>query len=130
MKVVYIAGPFRGSNAWEVEKNIREAEEFGFRVAQLRAMPLIPHANTRFFDGTLTGEFWLEGTIELMRRCDAILLLPTWEQSEGARAERKEAERLGLQVFYNGDLEHGVLKHWIMNGAPQSDPQGLDPHTL
>lgn len=27
MKLLYIAGPFRGANSWEMEQNIRRAEE-------------------------------------------------------------------------------------------------------
>lgn len=99
--VIYIAGPFRGANAWEVEQNIRRAEAVAFQVAQAGAMPLCPHTNTRFFDGTLTAEFWLEGTMELLRRCDAAIFTPLWMKSSGARAEHDEAGRLGLPRFYS-----------------------------
>lgn len=109
--VVYVAGPFRGKTAWDVERNIREAEELGFRVAQVGAMPLIPHANTRFFNGTLTDEFWLAGTLELLRRCDALVKTHRWEVSSGARAEVKEARALGIPVFSHLDLVR--LKDWI-----------------
>ncbi|MCP4967400.1 MAG: DUF4406 domain-containing protein [bacterium] len=101
MKVVYIAGPFRGPTAWDVERNIRRAEELAFEVANLGAMPLCPHTNTRFFDGTLTGDFWLRGTMELLRRCDAMILTPDGENSAGASAERVEAELIRMPVFYN-----------------------------
>lgn len=36
MKKIYIAGPYRGSNAWDVEQNIRMAEELGFPREALR----------------------------------------------------------------------------------------------
>jgi hypothetical protein len=100
MKVVYIAGPFRAADAWAVENNIRRAEVLGFQVATLGAMPLIPHTNTRFFDGTLTGQFWLDGTMELLRRCDAVLTTDDWERSVGARGEVAEAARRHLPVFH------------------------------
>jgi len=109
MKVVYIAGPFRAPNAWERENNIREAETLGFEVAKLGAMPDIPHAGTRFFDGTLTPEFWLAGTLEKMRRCDAVLLTPRWRESEGACMEVDEAERLEMPIFDNLD----DLQEWL-----------------
>lgn len=109
MPVIYIAGPFRGANAWEVEQNIRRAESLAFQVAQLGAMPLCPHTNTRYFDGTLTGEFWLEGTLELLRRCDAVLFTPCWLRSSGARGEHAEAERLGLPCF----MTIGELADWL-----------------
>lgn len=109
VKVVYIAGPFRGANAWEVERNIRRAEEVAFQVASIGGMPLCPHTNTRFFDGTLTGRFWLDGTLELMRRCDAVLFLPTWEQSAGAKAEHDEAVFLQIPRFF----DIGELAEWL-----------------
>jgi len=74
-----------------------------FGVAELGAMPLCPHTNTRFFDGTLSGHFWLEGTLELMRRCDAVIFVPGWERSEGSCRERQVAEDSGIPCF--DDLE-------------------------
>jgi len=99
MKVVYIAGPFTGATAWDIEQNVRRAEEAALEVAGLGAMPLCPHTNSRFFYGQNTPEFWYEGTMELLRRCDAILLLPDWQESKGCIAEEAEAKRLGLPRF-------------------------------
>jgi len=109
MKIVYIAGKFRGPNSWAVEQNIREAELRGFQVAQSGAMPLIPHTMTRFFDGTLTDEFWLLGTLALLERCDAVLMVSGWEYSVGAKAEREHAKARGLPVF---DL-FGQFADWL-----------------
>lgn len=99
--VVYIAGPFRGANAWEVEQNIRQAEDLAYEVACLGAMPLCPHTNSRFFNGTLTDQFWIDGTLELLRRCDAAIFTPDWEESTGARGERRSAKRLKIPTFDN-----------------------------
>lgn len=98
--VLYIAGPFRAANAWLVEQNVRRAEEAALRAAELGWVPLCPHSMTRFFDGTLTDEYWLAATLELLRRCDAILMLPGWQGSAGARAEHAEAVRLGVKVLF------------------------------
>ena len=40
--------------------------------------------------------------IEALVTCDAIHLLPGWENSKGARAERAVAEWLGLAIFEYG----------------------------
>lgn len=112
IKLVYVAGPFRGPNAWAIENNIRRAEELGFQVAEVGAMPLIPHCNTRFFNGTLSdSELWLPGTLEMLRRCDAAIFLPTWEFSTGARAEREECVRLRIPTFDRVE----DLKKWLHN---------------
>lgn len=101
MQLVYIAGAYRGSSAWQTEQNIRQAELCGLEVAEMGAMPVIPHTMTRYFDGTVTHQFWLAGTLELMRRCDALLIVPGWENSAGTKAEIAEAERLRIPVFYD-----------------------------
>ena len=122
VRVVYVAGPFRAPTAWEIAENIREAERIGLQIARLGAMPLIPHANTAHFHGSLPDEFWLKGTMELMRRCDAIMMLDGWRKSEGSVAEREEMVRLGKPVFHwasdlllpdgDKDFHHGFLP-WL-----------------
>jgi len=99
--VVYIAGPFRAETAWDVERNIRRAEELAHQVWMAGMVALCPHTNTRFFDGTGTDRLWLEGTLELLRRCDAVLFTPDWERSSGARAEKEEAERIGIPCLFS-----------------------------
>jgi len=32
MRVVYIAGPYRAPNAWEIEENIRRAERIALHI--------------------------------------------------------------------------------------------------
>ncbi len=101
MKVCYIAGKFTAASPWEIELNVRAAEVAAVGVIATGAMPLIPHANTRFFHG-LKGtdeRFWYDGTLELLRRCDCVYMVPGWKTSKGARAEREEAQRLKLPVF-------------------------------
>jgi hypothetical protein len=110
MKVVYVAGKFRGENAWEVHKNVEEALKIGFEVAALGAMPLIPHANGFQFDGTLDDQFWLDGAMELLRRCDAVMTVDNWTMSKGAKDEVVEAvDKLGIPVFH--ELSH--LVEWL-----------------
>lgn len=120
MKIVYIAGRFRGATAWDIEQNVRKAEAFGLFVASLGCMPLIPHTNTRFFQGQLTDEFWIEGTAELLRRADAIALVPgNWCGSVGTAGEIKLAIQRRMQIFSdpaeNAELRarFSDLAHWI-----------------
>jgi hypothetical protein len=109
MKVVYIAGPFRGPNSWVIENNIRRAEVLALEVWRLGAACICPHANTRYFQGAGPDDVWLAGDLEIMRRCDAVLMVEGWGRSCGARAEWAEARRRGIPIFY--DL--GVLKTWL-----------------
>ena len=87
MKCIYIAGPFRGATAWKVAENVRHAERFAYAVACAGGFPMCPHTNTAHFDGELTAQFWLDGTLEMMKRCDGAIFIPRWQVSSGARAE-------------------------------------------
>lgn len=62
-------------------------------------MPVTPHSITAKMSGVESDELWVQGTLELMRRCDAVLVLPGYERSEGTKGEIAEAERLKLPIF-------------------------------
>ena len=113
MKVVYIAGPYRGANAWVIEQNIRRAESLALAVWRSGAAALCPHTNTRFFQGAADDAVWLNGDLELLRRCDAVLLVEGWERSSGAQHERILAQELDLPVF--DDLLY--LQQWLAHLA-------------
>lgn len=115
MKVIYIAGPFTAPTSWQRELNVRRAEELGFVIAEAGAMPLIPHANTRYFEGTMTPEFWYEGTLELLRRCDAVAVCAGYVGSRGTGLEIAEAARRGMPVFLPEQRE--ALLRWINGGG-------------
>lgn len=99
MKVIYVAGPFRAGNSWDCEQNIRRAEVLALEVWVLGAAAICPHTNTRFFDGVEPHDMWLKGDIEIMKRCDAVLLVSGWEVSEGTKEERRIAIELRIPVF-------------------------------
>lgn len=110
MKVIYVAGPLFGPNDWEIRRNIHRAAGLGYEVAKLGCYPVIPHTNTgSVFIGTMTPEFWYAGTLELMRRCDAVILVAGWEDSKGSRDEVEEAKRRNTPVFERVE----ELKTWL-----------------
>lgn len=99
MKLVYIAGPYRGQNEYVVERNRRRAEAMMMNIAAAGHAPLCPHTMTRYCDGTITDEYWLSATMEMLRRCDAMVCCEGWEDSDGTAAEIEEAYRLGIPVY-------------------------------
>lgn len=100
LALCYIAGPFRGPTPFDVKINVHEAEMLGLEVAAIGGYPIIPHSMTGNFDKQLTDQFWLEGSLELLRRCDAIVMNVRWRESVGAKAEHIAAERMGMPIFY------------------------------
>lgn len=109
IQVIYVAGPYRAQSTWQIECNIHEATKIGHQIAALGAIPLIPHRNTGHFDGLQTEEFWLEATLELMRRCDAVFAMPTWQRSQGASNEVETAQKINIPVFFT----FPSLSQWI-----------------
>jgi hypothetical protein len=109
MKLIYVAGPFRGETAWDIEQNTRRVEELGLKIAHLGHMPLMPHCNTRFFHGQCDDQFWIDGTLLLLSKCDAMLVAPGWEESSGTKGEISYCQKHDLPYFYT--LED--LKIWL-----------------
>jgi len=107
--LIYVAGPYRASSAWEIEANIRLAEETALELWRMGHVAVCPHAMTRYYQGELPDDVWLAGLLELMRRCDAVLMVGDWRKSEGSMAEHDEALRLGLPVYeFLGDIPEVV----------------------
>lgn len=115
LPVVYIAGPYRAATPWQVQANIRHAQEHALTVWKLGAVALCPHSNTGQFEGECDDSVWLEGDKELLRRCDALLLISGWEASTGARAEHQLAIAVGIPCFE----VLGRLKRWIEDWKAQ-----------
>lgn len=103
MKVVMISGSFRGKNSWEIEQNVRKAEELALKVAELGAVAICIHSMYRFFAGTCTDEYWIEACKELLRRGDAVLFVDNWMDSTGAMGEKKLCQEIDKPYFYNLD---------------------------
>lgn len=102
MPVVYIAGPYRAATLAGIELNIQAARAIGLQAIRRGWSPIIPHCNCALLDQvdpSIGDEFWLASTMELMRRADAVLLVPGWKNSSGTQAEVREADRLTIPVF-------------------------------
>jgi nucleoside 2-deoxyribosyltransferase len=100
VKLIYIAGPY--SAIKEREQNLRLAYDAAAAVCDLGltdVFPVCPTRSTAGLDAHGTPEYFYAGTMELMRRCDAVLLFGDWQKSKGAVAEVAEANRIGKPVF-------------------------------
>lgn len=109
MKVVYVAGPYRGPDNWAIAENIRNAERLALEVWVMGAAAICPHANTAHFQGALPDAVWLEGDLVLLERCDAVVVVHPWIHSKGTEAEIEYALSKGMPVFY----DIGMLKEWL-----------------
>jgi hypothetical protein len=94
MKRLYIAGKMTGlpDNGYpafnEAATALRAA---GFHVENPAENPMPPCG------GTWLG--WMRQAIPQLMTCDAVVLLPNWEDSRGARTEYQLAVNVGLPIW-------------------------------
>lgn len=98
-KLVYIAGPYRAKTINGIRENIRKAEEMAALVWKTGNFAVCPHKNTAFFDGLVDDEVFLEGAIRLMVKCDVVLLLDGYRESEGTMKELSLAAVENIPVY-------------------------------
>lgn len=102
--LIYIAGPFAAPTNYELQQNVARVEALGLQVAKLGALPVMPHCMNRNFFGQLTEDFWLAGVMELLDRCDALVLTPGWQRSKGAVQENSRALDRGMPWLVYEDV--------------------------
>lgn len=104
--LIYVAGPYRAATRAAIAQNIAAARQVGLAAARLGWYPAIPHSNTSHMDHyapELGDDYWLRGTMELMERCDAVVLVAGWENSQGTLGEITRADELHIPVFRSLD---------------------------
>ena len=102
MKTLYIAGPYRAATGAQIRENIRRASDAFAEVLRAGFAAVCPHTMTAEFDylhPDIADDVYLQMDLELLRRCDAVLLLPGSEKSSGARAEVAFANENCIPVF-------------------------------
>ena len=99
MKVAYISGSYRSNAINGIYENIQKARQVALKYWNLGYAVICPHLNTAFMDGSCGDHIWLQGDIEILKRCDVIVLLNGWIKSEGAREEYKAALAHGLVII-------------------------------
>ena len=101
MKVAYIAGPYRAATPHGILQNIRKAEAVAIKYWQKGYAVICPHKNTALLDGLLQDHCWLDGYLEILSRCDIVVMLPEWHDSEGARQEHALAKDMAMEIIYD-----------------------------
>jgi hypothetical protein len=89
------------------------ARRYAQEICIAGGLAVTPHLLSQHFDGIRDYMWWCEAMLVLMRRCDALYMLPRYERSNGSMAELTEALRLEIPVFYHLT----ELKEWL-NAQP------------
>jgi len=102
LKVAYVAGPYRAPTPYQTLRNIHEAEYVALKLWQLGYAVICPHKNTSMFDGECEDSVWLDGYLEILKRCDILVLINGWADSKGSIMERDLAILKGIPVYQFG----------------------------
>lgn len=109
MKIVYISGPVVGNATSSnikatIEKNINEAKKYAETLANKGIGFCCPHIhNVELHNKSVTESqrYYYDLDSEfLIRTADALIAIPGWETSNGAKYEIEIAKTLKLPIFY------------------------------
>jgi hypothetical protein len=107
IKYVYIAGPITPKSPTQ-NHALEYIENIGMMFRAWGAMlaaglypfcPAFDILGILVLPGQPTEEQIKNYSLAWLKKCDAIVLLPGWAKSSGARAEVKLAKKLGLRIF-------------------------------
>lgn len=100
MKLFYVAGPYSAVNEYLVKLNIAKAEAMAVSIWQAGHAAICPHLNTAHWGSVLSHAGFIAGDLEIVRRCDGVVMVDGWMWSSGALQERTFALQKGIMVFY------------------------------
>lgn len=97
--LVYLAGKYTQGN---IEENIAVARKAAIDLWEKGYFVICPHLNTAHFevDCKASYEDYMAGDLEMVKRVDAIVMLPNWVDSPGAKRELRHAARNGVPIYF------------------------------
>ena len=97
---IYLSGKITGLDKEVYTKQFARAENFykagGFDVVNpvvIGEVVLKNNPNAKWED-------FMKEDLKALRTCTHIVLLEGWEESKGAKMEKAEAEKMGLEIMY------------------------------
>ncbi len=105
MEMIYISGPMKNmtdGNLEEFDKAEKQLVKLGYSV--LNPHKICEELNVRFFEMGKVPEYedyLKEDIIQMLSKCDKVLVLPGWRGSKGAKLEIATAIACGLDVAFD-----------------------------
>jgi len=100
-KLVYVAGKYSAPTDEEIKRNVEHAAKVGLDLIRMGFDVIIPHKNTDgFHKEDIPYERWMELSLNILSRCDAIYMLKGWRESKGAKKEYEFACNLKLEILF------------------------------
>ncbi len=109
--LVYVGGKYRGKTILHVIHNIWKARKISLWLWRHGIANICPHTNSALIDfgaDKVPDDLILPAYLDILKRCDAMVLVSGWSNSVGTMAEIELASMLNLPIYY--DPEHLYYK--------------------
>ena len=112
--LVYVAGPYKAQGRFfrtiKILMNILRARRVAKFIWGQGHYAICPHLNTAFFsERVVSRPTVLDGYLEILGRCDAMVLVKQWTHSEGTWIELAYAKEHNIPVY--------TFKNWMKRGT-------------
>jgi hypothetical protein len=99
--LIYVAGPYSpASGEKDIDKNIAVAMGIAKELWIMGHTVICPHGNSAHLDNdAMTNSDWVTRDLNMVAMCDAMVMVPGWEESSGSVREQQFAEYNGIPVF-------------------------------
>jgi len=108
MTLCYVSGPYtkNNMNGKTQEENIAQARQIGCRLWEKGFSVIVPHENTSYFEKDCNIDYntYIRGDLDMLSRCDYIVMTPDWESSKGAIIEKDYADILKIPIYVYPEL--------------------------
>lgn len=121
--VIYIAGALNGEDCCEYIQNLHRMQVYGEKIRDMGASIMIPGNDllSGLLNGHLGYEDYINNSMSLLSKCDAIYLTPHWQGSEGTKKEIAFAESNGIPVLKTlGNVKEFLKRPWILTIVGES----------
>jgi len=109
MKLIYVSGKYTEDTSSLVQLNIEKAEEAAIQLIGKGWGVFTPHKNSAHYEKykeeypNMTWDYFMEFSIEMLKRHDAIFMLNNWKDSEGGVIEHDYALKNNIPIYYEKD---------------------------
>ena len=109
-KLIYVSGPYTAPTEEEINENIQRAEDIAVMLMRNGFDVITPHKNTAGYQQyEFTHERYLEQDINILSRCDAIIMMNGWRDSKGACIEMEYAREENIPIIFEDIFKYVSL---------------------
>jgi hypothetical protein len=101
--LIYVSGKYTNGI---ISKNIDDAEAVAVQLMRNGFDVICPHKNTAFYEKyeDIPYEKYIQMDLNILARCDAIYMMKSWKESNGASVERNFAIDKDIPVIYEEEV--------------------------